>query len=262
MSLFDAHCHLQDPRLGQRIPELLERWSRLGRGYLACCATDESDWAGVAAIARNHPRVIANFGVHPWQVSTLTDQWAERLNGWLCRMPSGVGEIGLDFTDPSVDRSRQEAVFLAQLDLANQLGRPVSIHIRRAWDRFIHILKSAPPLSHGGLIHSYSGSADMIPLFERCNLYISFSGSITNPRNKKAAKALGAVRFDRLLIETDSPDQIPMPLALGPDRVNTPDNLMVVAQAVAAILDRPLHALVNQSFENAMRLFETIRKPT
>ncbi len=258
MSLFDAHCHLQDPRLGQRLPELLARWSRLGKGYLACCATDESDWAGVAAIARNHPRVIANFGVHPWQVNTLTDRWADRLEGWLCRMPSGVGEIGLDFTDPSADRSRQEAVFLAQLDLANQLGRPVSIHIRRAWDRFIHILKSAGPLSHGGLIHSYSGSADMVPLFEGFNLYISFSGSITNPRNKKAAKALGAVSVDRLLIETDSPDLMPKILAKGPDKINTPDNLMVVAQTAAETLGRPVQDLVDQTFENGIRLFESI----
>ena len=173
-------------------------------------------------------------------------------------MPSGIGEIGLDFTDPFADRSRQEAVFLSQLNLANQLGRPVSIHIRRAWDRFINILKKTAFLPHGGLIHSFSGSADMVPLFERYNLFISFSGSITNPGNKKVAKALGAVSFDRLLIETDSPDLLPKILAKGPDEINTPDNLMVVAQAAADILNRPVQDLVDQTFENGMRLFEPI----
>lgn len=244
--------------MGHGMAGILERWDRMGKGYLACCATDESDWPKVAAIARDHPRVLANFGVHPWQVNTLTDKWAKHLKGWLCRMPSGIGEIGLDFTDPSVDRSGQEAVFLLQLDLANQLGRPVSIHIRRAWDRFIHILKNAAPLSHGGLIHSYSGSADMVPLFERHNLYISFSGSITNPRNKKAAKALEAVSFNRLLIETDSPDLMPRIPGKGPEEINTPDNLVVVAQAAADILNRPVQDLVDQTFENGMRLFEPI----
>ena len=166
--------------------EILEKWSQSNRGYLACCGTDESDWERVAAIAWNNPQVIANFGVHPWQVMNLTDKWEETLEGWLNRMPSGVGEIGLDFIDPSSDRDRQAEVFLAQLDLANQLARPVSIHILKAWGSFIKILKKMAPLPHGGLIHSYSGAADMVPFFERYNLFISFSGAITNPRNKKA----------------------------------------------------------------------------
>lgn len=270
MNLFDAHCHLQDKRLSHSLPEILERWSRSNGGYLACCGTAESDWEKVAAIARNNPQVITNFGVHPWKVAHLTDKWEEKLERWLNRMPSGVGEIGLDFMDTSSDRNRQEEVFLAQLDLANQLARPVSIHILKAWDSFITLLKKMGPLPHGGLIHSYSGSADMVPLFERYNLFISFSGAITNPRNKKAAKAIKAVSSNRLLVETDSPDQ--MPFFLSRDRnldsargltrnqaqINTPNNLMVIVRAAANILDLPVKDLAYQTFTNAMGLFNPV----
>ena len=270
MNLFDAHCHLQDSRLSQNLSEILGKWSRSNGGYLACCGTAESDWERVAAIAGNNPQVIASFGVHPWKAAHLTDKWEEKLEGWLNRMPSGVGEIGLDFMNPSSHRNHQEEVFLAQLDLANQLARPVSIHILKAWDSFIKILKRMAPLPHGGLIHSYSGSADMIPLFERYNLFISFSGAITNPWNKKAAKALKAVSSNRLLVETDSPDQVPpfpprsldldpaSDLPLGQDKINTPNNLMVIIKAAANILDLPVKNLAYQTFKNAMGLFNPV----
>ncbi|MDY0223162.1 MAG: TatD family hydrolase [Desulfobacterium sp.] len=270
MNLFDAHCHLQDKGLRQSLSEILEKWSRSNRGYLACCGTAESDWEKVAAIARNNPQVIANFGIHPWKAAHLTDKWEEKLEEWLNRMPSGVGEIGLDFMDKSSDRNRQKEVFLAQLDLANQLARPVSIHILKAWDSFITILKRMAPLPHGGLIHSYSGSADMVPLFESYNLFISFSGAITNPRNKKVAKALKAVSSNRLLVETDSPDQIPIfpgrDLDLNPAldliqdqvQINTPNNLMVIVKAAANILDLPVKNLAYQTFKNTMVLFNPI----
>lgn len=282
VNLFDAHCHLQNERLSKDLTEILEKWGRFNRGYLACCGTEESDWARVATITRDNPQVIANFGVHPWKVMDLTKEWEETLEGWLNKMTSGVGEIGLDFIDPATNRNRQEEVFLAQLDLANQLARPVSIHILKAWDSFIKILKRMGPLPHGGLIHSYSGSADMVPLFERHNLFISFSGAITNTRNKKAAKALGAVSFNRLLVETDSPDQMPFFPVSDPARdwdseqaqdlgqnvdrglaehlINTPNNLMVIVKATANILDLPVKDLAYQTFKNAMGLFKPMIK--
>lgn len=216
----------------------------------------------MASIARNNPEVIANFGVHPWKVMHLTDKWEETLERWLNIMPSGVGEIGLDFIYPSSHRGRQEEVFLSQLDIANQLARPVSIHILKAWDSFIKILKKMAPLPHGGLLHSYSGSADMVPLFESYNLFISFSGAITNPWNKKTAKALKAVSSNRLLVETDSPDQMPVSLTRdiipGQDKINTPNNLMAVVKAAAIILDLPVKDLSSQTFKNAMDLFGPI----
>lgn len=261
--LFDAHCHLQDKRLVKKLPSIFEAWDFDSRnstqqGYLACCGTNESDWEKVATMAQRHHVIIPNFGVHPWQVNTLSDTWEQTLEAYLYKIPSGIGEIGLDFTDPLSNRHLQEQVFIKQLDLANKLGLPVSIHIRRAWDIFIRILKRLGPLPHGGLIHSYSGSCDMIPVFEGYNLFISFSGSITNPGNKKVARALKRVSFDRVLIETDSPDIMPRLPVPCREKINTPNNLIIIAEAAAKILTMPTLELACQTFENATRLFAPI----
>ncbi|MCP4114239.1 MAG: TatD family hydrolase [Desulfobacteraceae bacterium] len=261
MKRFDAHCHLQDQRLSQRLSRMLQTWNSSGGGFLVSCGTQEPDWADLMAIAGRTDTVLPCFGVHPWYVETVSPAWEENLGGYLERIPSGVGEIGLDFTSATPDRQLQEAVFKSQLALAHTLGLPVSIHIRKAWDSFIRILKHMGPLAGGGLIHSFSGSADMVPMFERHNLYISFSGTVTNPGNKKVGKALKAVSRDRLLIETDSPDLLPRLPEPVEDGINTPANLPVVAEAAATLLEVPMEILVQQTFDNGTRLFNRLTNP-
>ncbi len=261
MKRFDAHCHLQDKRLARQLPRIIQTWNSSGGGFLVSCGTQEADWEDLIAIAGKADTVLPCFGVHPWYVNTLSSGWEETLGHCLGRIPSGVGEIGLDFTTDAPDRQLQEAVFITQLTMAQALRLPVSIHIRKAWDSFIRILKQVGPLAGGGLIHSFSGSGDMVPLFERHNLYISFSGAVTNPHNKKAGKALKAVSPDRLLMETDSPDLLPRLPVPAKDKINTPANLLVIAEASANILKIPTKSLVQQTFDNGTRLFNQLINP-
>ncbi len=212
-------------------------------------------------IAGKADTVLPCFGVHPWYVNTLSPTWEENLGRYLGLIPSGVGEIGLDFTSSAPDRQLQEAVFVSQLAMAHDLRLPVSIHIRKAWDSFIRILKHIGPLNGGGLIHSFSGSCDMVPLFERYNLHISFSGAVTNPRNKKVGKAVKAVSPGRLLMETDSPDLLPRLPVPCKDKINTPANLLIIAETVANILKKPTSTLVQQTFDNGTRLFNRLTNP-
>jgi len=236
----------------------METWTSSGGGFLVCCGTLESDWERVLEIKRDYDTVIPSFGVHPWHVETLSNNWEKRLESYLHLTPAAIGEIGLDFTDTFPNRKIQESVFMIQLAMAKDLGLPVSIHIRKAWDSFIGILKELGPLPSGGLIHSFSGSADMVPIFERYNLYISFSGSLTNPSSKKVHKALQAVSFNRILLETDSPDLLPRSCLFAGDRVNTPENLIIIAHAAADILNKPTQELVQQTLDNGIELFGSI----
>jgi len=236
----------------------METWKSSGGGFLVCCGTLESDWDRVLEIKRDYDAVIPSFGVHPWHVETLSDSWEKRLESYLQLIPAGIGEIGLDFTDRSPSQEVQESVFRIQLAMAKGLGLPVSIHIRKAWESFIGILKELGPLPGGGLIHSFSGSADMVPLFERYNLYISFSGSLTNPSSKKVHRALQAVSFNRILLETDSPDLLPKSCSCSVDGVNTPENLIAIAHAAAGILKKTPQDIVQQTLDNGIELFGSI----
>ena len=263
MFLFDAHCHLQDERLAGRLAEVLSRAERSGVRRMLCCGCHERDWAAVLSLAQAHPEIVPSFGIHPWYVEGRTEDWLKTLERFLLIQPSSVGEIGLDHVVTPRADEEQESVFIAQLRLARRLKRPVSLHCRKAWERLLEILRAEGGVGWGGLIHSYSGSAELVKPLEAMGLYISFSGAITRPGNRRSHQALAAVSPERLLVETDSPDLLPagipavagtLAVAGAAGTVNEPANLTLVAAAVANILGRPLDWVAEQTFANASRL--------
>ena len=141
VSLIDSHAHLQDERLQNDIAAVIERAHGAGVAKIVCCGTGEKDWATVAELARNYVQVIPCFGVHPWFVNTISDQWEEKLVEYLNEIPSALGECGLDFAIQDCNRELQEQVFKQQVLIAKKMNLPVSMHCRKAWERFVDILK-------------------------------------------------------------------------------------------------------------------------
>jgi TatD DNase family protein len=254
----DAHCHLHDHRIAQDVPGIVQRAEAAGVTRMVTCATMEENFAATAALARQYPAVVPCYGIHPWFLDSLSSGWQQVLGDQVAATAGGVGETGLDFMDKNADRDRQMEVFSGHLSLARDLERPINIHIRKAWDAFIRLLKKTGPLKTPGLVHSFSGSADLAVLLERYNLYISFSGSVTRPGAKKVVNALKAVSRERYLLETDTPDiypSIPEPEAHG---LNEPKNLPAIAQIAAARAGVPVPDFVRQAHANAREIFDPL----
>ena len=262
MNLLDAHCHLQDERLSSNLNEAMKRAEQTGVTNLMCCGSSEEDWHSLPDIARRFPAVRLSFGLHPWYVADRTPGWLDTLTTALNATPSAVGEIGLDH---ALDKSTfvdQESVFLAQIRLADELQRPVSIHCRRAWGRLMELLDEKGWPACGFMLHSYSGSADLVPPLVRRGAFFSFSGAITFEQNRRGREAVAAVPDDRLLIETDAPDLAP---DLPPDAktlydaagkpVNEPAHLVYVARTVAALRGMDVESVADMTTENAATLW-------
>lgn len=258
MYFVDSHTHLHDRRIFQKTPEIINRAIAAGLIYMATCATMEDNFEHTRQLSHTHPELIPHFGIHPWFVDSLTKGWKKTLAAYLESVPSGVGEIGLDFIDKKVNRDRQIEVFEYQLSLAVDLGRPVNIHNRKAWDSMIHVLKRFGSLRVPGLIHSYSGSADMVPLFEKYNLYISFSGSVTNPKNLKVLKSLKAVQDNRFVLETDTPDIQPYINGKQLTTLNEPSNVPEIAKIAAQRLGIDENWFAEQALTNSLALFNPV----
>jgi len=218
----------------------------------------EANFELTAKLSEDFDSILPCFGIHPWFVGSISDKWKENLEHYLMTYPSGIGETGLDFTDKSSDRDLQIKVFEHHLRLARQLGYPMNIHIRNAWDTFIHILKKSGGLRVPGLIHSYSGSADMIPIFEKHGLYISFSGSVTNPMAKKVVNALKRVSKKRFVLETDTPDIYPYLPEPEASRLNEPKNLPAIAEIASTRIGMEFETFSNLAYENSLKLFHPI----
>ncbi len=253
MVLCDAHCHLQEPELAAGLGEAMERAADAGVRHMVCCGTSEHDWERSLMIGERYPQVRVSLGLHPWYVERRSENWLRRLERYAERGGIGIGEIGLDHAVRPRQDQQQLEVFVAQVRLARRLGVPVSIHCRKAWGQMLETLRSEGGMGpHGGVLHSYSGAAALVPTFEELGLHISFSGSITRSNNRKGRESVRAVSSERLLIETDSPAILPHGAEHDP---NEPSNLRLVLRSAARIRGESEAVVAEYTYENACRLY-------
>jgi TatD DNase family protein len=259
--VLDSHCHLQ---IVADAPAQLERARAAGvRGFvLAGVAPDE--WPAQAALARAHADVFVAYGVHPQLIAELDDAACDRALDALGRTlagagevsavaPVALGEIGLDGVgDRRASLARQERLFHAQLALARRHALPIILHILDAHARAVEVLREEAPFAAGGVVHSYSGSAELVRDYVEMGLDISFAGSVANPRAKKTRRAAEVVPRERLLAETDAPYQTPS--ALRP-RPNEPAFLVEVIAALCEVRGESADEVASYTTANARRVF-------
>ncbi|KAH1206635.1 D-aminoacyl-tRNA deacylase [Glycine max] len=232
LRLLDAHCHLQDPRILSKAPHLIKTAQDTGVAYFAVNGVSEQDWHSVKQLAETYPSVIPCFGLHPWFVKERSPNWFQTLKEYFDSTPSAaVGEIGvdkgshgkkIDFSEqvgePKALTFVQIEVLRQQLELAKELNKPASVHCVRAFGdllelmnlRNFNIFRFLGPFPAGVILHSYLGSAEMVHEFSKLGAYFSFSGFLMSLKASKAKKMLKMVPPDRILLETDAPDALPM----------------------------------------------------
>jgi TatD DNase family protein len=269
MRFFDAHNHFHDPRLDRlERAAWLAKASSDGLAQMVVNGTEPSDWPAVASLAHAHStQIIPSFGVHPWKVSTVPEDWETTLvtaiDAAAGEGPVGIGEVGLDrwIDDPDVDL--QEEIFVRQLRLATERNLPLTIHCLRAWGPLMDILKVFPTPRRGFLIHSVGASTETIRQLADKGAYFSVSGPFADPAKKKFRKALAAIPEDRLLLETDAPDMLP-PESWQAEALTAPDsdepvchpaNLFPLHRFVAEAREIPLERLTEQLEANFTRFF-------
>lgn len=258
--MIDAHLHLQDPRLRSTIPEILGISRQIGVQYLVVNGTHPEDWSVVENLALQYSEIIPCYGLHPWWANTVSDEsWLPDLSRLLSSNPhAGVGEIGLDRGSRGrrVDWGKQRAVFSAQIELANQLDRPVSIHCVAAWGTLLEFLQTVR-LVRPPLLHSYGGPAEMIDDFLRLGAFFSLSGAFFRPEKCERLAVFDQIPDSRILIETDAPDMLPpselIRFQSEMASVNHPGNLEAIYEAVSQRRECDLETLKSQIRDNFAR---------
>ena len=156
-----------------------------------------------------------------------------------------------------------------QLRLAAERNLPVSIHCLQAWGRLLEILRAEPRPRCGFLLHSYGGPQEMIAPLAELGAYFSFPGYFAHERKTRQRETFKSVPPDRLLIETDAPDQLlppehnryPLADAASGKPLNHPANLGAVYDFMAGLLDEPLERLAPRVEQNFLRLFGRLAAP-
>jgi TatD DNase family protein len=261
--MFDAHTHLQDPRLSNVFDDVVLQAAQAGVTGVCCCGTTPDDWAATHRLAQLPlPFVLVPaFGVHPWYVRHLPANWFETLEAYLDKNPvAAIGEIGLDGVLDDVPIALQAKVFVRQLQFAERVRRPVVLHGARVWGRLIEELKPYARRLPGFVAHGFGGSAEILKQILSMGGYVSFAGSVCNPKAEKIRAAAREIPDSQLLIETDTPDLFPTggrPAAIGANGkpLNQPANLACVLNEVAALRNTTPEALSDLTGANARRFF-------
>ena len=252
--LIDSHSHLDDEAFAEDHSAVVARAEAADIGAIIDPGCDLASSRLAVDLSRQYPIVHAAVGFHPENCANTTAADLDAVRA-LAAAPKvvAIGEIGLDYHwDDNPSRAKQQEVFVAQLELAGELGLPVIIHDRDAHGDALALVRSHFSRDAGGVFHCYSGSVETARALLDLGFYLGFDGPITFKNNKKSPAVVAYAPMDRLLIETDAPYMAPVPLR---GRRNEPAFVTHVAAKMAAIKALPLEAVAEATTANAKRLF-------
>jgi TatD DNase family protein len=210
-ALIDTHCHLDVAAFDADRDAVISRATAAGVVGMVIPAIRPRTWDALRALAHRHAAagVRCSFGIHPQIVPALAaDELAGDLTARLVAAAAGacaIGECGLDGGTDA--HELQEQIFRAHIRAARATGKPLLIHVLRAHDAAPRVLREAGPIT--GVMHSYSGGAELVPIYRDLGLAFSFAGPVTYANARRPLAAARAVPADLLLAETDAPDQAP-----------------------------------------------------
>lgn len=215
--MIDTHCHLDAARFDADRDEVLERAWAAGVETIVLPGIGPQNWHPLLEWPAKEPRVVVGLGIHPQFLPEMPpagdDAALAELDSLLARgVAVAVGECGLD--GPSVEGApmeRQVAILKAHFALARKHRLPLLVHCLRAHPHLQRLLKEEPIPEAGLLMHSYSGSHELTPFYVRMGCHFSFAGPVTFTDARRPLDALAKVPIERLMGETDAPDQAPHP---------------------------------------------------
>ena len=250
----DSHCHLNDEKLILGYENVLSRAFEKGVKTILLIGWDVNSSARAVEMAQGRDGVYAAVGIHPENLEGVTEDSLREIEE-LAKNEKviAIGEIGLDyhwFSDP-LDRENQKKWFIAQIELANKLKLPCSIHARDASQDTYDLLKENP-IEAGAVLHCYSGSAEMLAEFAKLGYYFGFDGPGTFKNAKTPKECALRCPLDRILTETDSPYMAPAPFR---GQTNEPKYIPLIANAIAEIRGMDIEILKDAIERNFERLF-------
>jgi TatD DNase family protein len=261
VSFTDSHAHLNDPGFDPDRPAVLERARAAGVTRILTIAegTRPAEVEKTLLLAAENDGFLwAAVGVHPHEARHATPELLDELASRATQLRLlAWGEIGLDYHYDHSPRDVQQDVFRQQLRRARGLDLPVLIHCREAWDDCLRILETEWADSKlGGILHCFSGTAEVAARAVAWGFLISFAGNVTFPKAESLRAAAAAVPLEHLLSETDCPY-----LAPQPHRGQRNEPVFVVEVAAELGRQRGLSAekMGERTTENFLRLFPRAR---
>lgn len=271
--MIDSHCHLDFDALADDLRPLLQDARAAGvEGWLVP-GCDPSQWRRLRRLKKQHDEDFwFAVGVHPWWVhqngSVASEEADDGPQERQLLKPEDVavvleraaqdmevvaiGECGLDSKGAPAGVPEQLPVFEAQLAVAKDLRAPLVLHQVGAEQQFLQCLDRVGLSATGGVVHGFSGDLDWARTLLERGLYLGVGVAATRPNRKRLREALTELPLERLLLETDAPDQAPHGSRRGQGK---PVHLRDVCRALAELRGQPVDAVERVTAANTRQLF-------
>lgn len=255
--MIDTHLHLDDQQFDGKVEQVLSHMQTQGVSFVINNSCNYQSMVAGVQLANKYPQVYATIGMHPHDASSYDSNFVQAMTQFATNSKVvAVGEIGLDYYYDLSPRNVQKDVFAQQIELADKLHLPITLHVRDAYGDALDILQAQHNyLNNGVLWHCYSGSSEFAKTLVKMDHYFAFGGAITF-KNANKGEVLNTVPFDRILSETDSPYLAPVPLR---GTTNTPSNIPIIVSKIAELINKPVQDVEQQILTNALRLFTKIK---
>jgi len=257
MDLIDTHCHLDVADFDADRSEVLARARTNGVRRLVIPAVDAVRWGSLLALCRREAGLYPALGLHPVYLEQHRQKDVEALETAIAEhRPVAVGEIGLDFFLPGLDRERQQRLFEAQLAVARNADLPVLLHVRKSHDQVLAILRRMRVC--GGIAHAFNGSLQQARQYLELGFKLGFGGTLTYPRSSRIRALAKALPVEAMVLETDAPD---MAVAAHRGERNSPEYLPDCLQALAEVRDADPALLAAHTTRNACAVLSLAETP-
>ena len=218
--------------------------------------TQASSWLGLLQLSQQYSAILPALGLHPYFLQHFQPQDYALLTQLLSQYSDkvvAVGEIGLDYVI-DIPPAEQMAIFIQQLQIANDFSLPVILHHRRSHNDLIKVLKQQG-FKWGGIIHAFSGSLHEAHTYIELGFKLGVGGVITYPRARKTREVVSQLPLDALVLETDAPDMPPM----GHQGLrNSPQNLILILNELSLLRQQSIADIMKQCRHNVVTSLRNI----
>lgn len=255
--MIDTHAHLEDDRLIEDVEQIVADFDKDGLQFVINNSCNLQSMTKAYDLAQKYSRLYCTVGMHPHDAKEFDQDFADKMTAFAqSSKVVAVGEIGLDYYYDLSDRKVQRDVFAQQIEIADKLGLPITLHIRDAYGDALDVLTAQKShLNNGVLWHCYSGSTELARQMSKKGHYFAFGGAITF-KNANKDEVIRSVPIEQVLSETDCPYMTPVPFR---GKTNYPKYVRYVVEKLAATYGVGFDKMEEVIEQNCKRIFTKIQ---
>ncbi|MFZ9029093.1 MAG: TatD family hydrolase [Crocinitomicaceae bacterium] len=254
MFLVDTHTHLFVEQFNEDREEVVQRAIDAGVEVMLLPNIDLESIPQMNELAAKYPKYcFPMMGLHPGSVD---QNWQETLQTiekeLFTRDYIAVGEIGIDLYWSKEFEEAQKEVFRQQVLWAKELGKPIVIHAREAFNEIFEIIDELNDERLTGIFHCFTGT------LEQANHVIGYGGfkmglgGVLTYKKSGLDKVIENVDLKHLVLETDSPYLPPTPYR---GKRNESSYLLHIAEKLADVQSITLKQVAEATTQNAREIF-------